>query len=184
MTSGWHVGITVGLASGAALGVAGVGCTMLADDAAPEDTGVFEGEEARRPTCDACVASRCTAAMALCAMKEGCLAVRACTKAPGCNATCRTSCACSASSADGGLSAEILYRCLRGVHRRGRARRGASVQHSSNPSTPARVARASRTAEPSTRPGRSRLESSRPAFVQAAWRRVSQRIDERTRRRA
>jgi hypothetical protein len=41
MTSGWHVGITVGLASGAALGVAGVGCTMLADDAAPEDTGVF-----------------------------------------------------------------------------------------------------------------------------------------------
>lgn len=109
MTSGWHLGITVGLASGAALGVAGVGCTV-ADDAAPEDAGVFEGKEASTPTCDACLASRCTAAMALCATDEGCLAVRACAETAGCDATCRTSCACSASSADGGVSAESLYR--------------------------------------------------------------------------
>ena len=110
MTSGWHLGITVGLASGAALGAAGVGCTVTASDAAAEDAGVFEGAEASAPTCDACLASRCTAVMALCETDEGFLAVRACTESAGCDATCKTACACSASSTDGGLPAEILYR--------------------------------------------------------------------------
>lgn len=103
-----------------AIGGAGLyagGCTVLTNDAPPDDAGVFEGGDANAAaqTCSACVVDQCTSAMALCLSDDACNAIRAC--ASSCSdidaaTTCRTTCACAAKTTDGGISAESRFRAF------------------------------------------------------------------------
>jgi len=108
----------------AALGAATVainagGCTVLTNDALPDDAGVFEGggdANIGAQACSGCIVDQCTAAFTLCLTNEGCNDIRLC--ATGCAAgdeSCKTACACqsSAANADGGtLVAEARYRAF------------------------------------------------------------------------
>lgn len=97
--------ITGALALGAASMVAGAGCTVLTNDAPPDDAGLYEGGDVQVASCPSCVASECTAASALCLTNEGCLAVRDCAKAGDAGCGCGT-------NEDGGTRARDLYRAF------------------------------------------------------------------------
>ena len=89
----------------------GSGCTVLTNDALPDDAGVFEAGEASVSTCNACVADECTAAWAMCLTNESCIGIRTCASGAECGAGCKTACACTATS-DAGLAPESLYRAF------------------------------------------------------------------------
>jgi hypothetical protein len=82
------IGGTLALASG---------CTVLTNDAPPDDAGLFEGGDARTSSCDVCLSAYCAAPQALCLTNAACVGVLA---APDS--------ACSAEH-DGGVSPERLY---------------------------------------------------------------------------
>jgi hypothetical protein len=82
------IGGTLALASG---------CTVLTNDAPPDDAGLFEGGDALTSSCDVCLSAYCTAPQALCLTNAACVGVLA---APDS--------ACSAEG-DGGVSPERLY---------------------------------------------------------------------------
>lgn len=100
----WQIAImaTLGcgsLAFGGALLIGGSGCTVLTNDALPDDAGVFEGGEAGGDSCTACNANACVATWALCLTSGDCLAVRACASSPSADPT---TCACNAAATDAG----------------------------------------------------------------------------------
>jgi hypothetical protein len=98
------------LAGLAALG-AQQGCTVLTNDAPPDDAGVFEGGEAdgAAAVCGACVVQQCAGPLAACLTDDACVEVSLCAKG-GAGAT---ACACGAGTdggADGGPSAAAAFR--------------------------------------------------------------------------
>ena len=102
------VTVTGLVAFGASAIVVGSGCTVLTNDALPDDAGVFEGgdSDVDTTTCSTCVANECTAPWALCLTNDSCIEVRACAAEGD-----ATSCACDPSS-DGGATGGNLYRAF------------------------------------------------------------------------
>ncbi len=84
------------------------GCTVLTNDAPPDDAGLFEGGDAKTSSCDVCLSFYCAAPQALCLTDPACTGVLACATASSCDTTCQTGCACTATS-DGGPSPDRLY---------------------------------------------------------------------------
>lgn len=82
------IGGTLALASG---------CTVLTNDAPPDDAGLFEGGDAHTASCDICISAYCAAPQALCLTNAACVGVLIAPES-----------ACSATS-DGGVSPERLY---------------------------------------------------------------------------
>lgn len=88
---------------GALVLVAGEGCTVLTNDALPDDAGIFEGGDASSPffQCQTCLTAACLAPASLCLTSDTCTSVQSCGDDAGC--------ACGA-PADGGPSPDRLYR--------------------------------------------------------------------------
>lgn len=88
------------------------GCTVLTNDALPDDAGLFEAGDAAVEPCSVCLALQCRAPQALCLTNEACASVLTCGGDPDAGADAaaasRSACACSA-NADGGGSLERLY---------------------------------------------------------------------------
>lgn len=108
-----HLALVAVVASAAAglVLVIGSGCTVLTNDALPDDAGVFEGgDAARTATCASCLSAACTAAQAMCLTSAGCIGVIECASPTICDTTCKTACGCNATgTADAGPSAERLH---------------------------------------------------------------------------
>lgn len=92
------------LAGLAALG-AQQGCTVLTNDAPPDDAGVFEGGDAdgSAAVCGACVVQQCAGPLSVCLTDDACVEASLCAK----GSAGATACVCGASpdgGADGGAS--------------------------------------------------------------------------------
>lgn len=109
--SSWHqlgfATVAGAFALGSVATLAESGCTVLTNDAPPDDAGVFEGGDAIAPACSTCVVSECTAAWALCLTDESCRSVRSCATNEFCESNCAQSCTCGA---DAGVA--NLYRAF------------------------------------------------------------------------
>lgn len=93
--------LVVASAIGGTLAVAS-GCTVLTNDALPDDAGLFEGGDAQQASnCDVCLSFYCAPTQALCLTNGECSDVLACP-------TDKATCACAA-GADSGATAERLY---------------------------------------------------------------------------
>lgn len=92
--------VAASLLGGLAL-VAGEGCTVLTNDALPDDAGIFEGGDATAEgACNTCLAAACLGPAALCLTSDACAGVVDCNGDAGC--------VCAASN-DGGPSPDRLH---------------------------------------------------------------------------
>lgn len=95
--------------------LAASGCTVLTNDALPDDAGTFEaGGDASANDCSSCVTQECTGAWAVCLTDSRCVALRSCDNPLGESGGARAQCFCdtadaSASSADGGPDPLAAY---------------------------------------------------------------------------
>ena len=113
--------LSVALAAGAAMLVASAlglgleGCTVLTNDALPDDAGTFEaGDGGGSTACASCVTQECTGAWAVCLTDSRCVALRACNNPFGESQGARDKCFCdtadaSASTPDGGADPLAAY---------------------------------------------------------------------------
>lgn len=94
----------VASAIGGTLAIAS-GCTVLTNDALPDDAGLFEGGEggdaSSASACNVCLSAACAAPQALCLTNGECSDILACPAD-------KAACACAA-TADGGGTPERLY---------------------------------------------------------------------------
>lgn len=85
------------------------GCTILSNDALPDDAGA-DGPEAGGTSCNACVASDCAGPWAVCLLDGTCRGLHACGTASAPGSSARLACTCSvdgdASAEDAGADAE------------------------------------------------------------------------------
>jgi hypothetical protein len=75
------------------LSILAPGCTVLTNDALPDDAGPYEGgADARSTACTSCVANQCLGTWAVCLTEPGCQALRNCnnpfTESQGARAAC------------------------------------------------------------------------------------------------
>ena len=121
------------------------GCTVLTNDALPDDAGTFEGGGDAGPStaCTSCVTQECTGAWAVCLTDSRCVALRGCNNPFGESQGARDQCFCdnadaSAPTPDGGADPLAAY---------ARVRRPATTlaRAASAPPTARRRARAART---------------------------------------
>jgi hypothetical protein len=54
------------------------GCTVLTNDALPDDAGIFEGGDGKAPSCALCLSTNCAAPQALCLTNASCAAILTC----------------------------------------------------------------------------------------------------------
>ena len=87
------------------------GCTVLTNDALPDDAGKFEaGGDASSSACSSCVAVECTAPWAVCLTDSRCVALRGCSTPFSESAVGRQQCFCDIADAststptDGGVA--------------------------------------------------------------------------------
>jgi hypothetical protein len=106
--------ISVGAAG--ALAVGAPGCTVLTNDALPDDAGTFEGGGDAGPStaCTSCVTQECTGAWAVCLTDSRCVALRGCNNPFGESQGARDQCFCdnadaSAAPPDGGADPLAAY---------------------------------------------------------------------------
>ena len=91
------------------------GCTVLTNDALPDDAGTFEaGGDAASTACTSCVTQECTGAWAVCLTDSRCVALRGCNNPFGESQAARDQCFCdsadaSAEAADGGADPLAAY---------------------------------------------------------------------------
>ena len=92
------------------------GCTVLTNDALPDDAGTFEGGGDSGPSsaCTSCVTQECTGAWSVCLTDSRCVALRACDNPLGESEAARNQCFCggadaSASTPDGGADPLAAY---------------------------------------------------------------------------
>jgi hypothetical protein len=79
-------------------------CTVLTNDALPDDAGKFDGSaEASSASCGSCVAQSCTGAWAVCLTDATCRALHQCSSATACGPSCKEACF---GSGDGGGSGD------------------------------------------------------------------------------
>ena len=103
------------LSAAGALGVGLEGCTVLTNDALPDDAGTFEaGDGGTSTACTSCVTQECTGAWAVCLTDSRCVALRACNKSLGESQGAREACFCDtadagASTPDGGTDPLAAY---------------------------------------------------------------------------
>ena len=99
------------LAVACAAVVAAPGCTVLTNDALPDDAGAFEGSaaDATPAACGTCVAQECIGPWTVCLGDERCQKLRQCATPFGESKGARDQCFCAGSVApDGGLSVDPL----------------------------------------------------------------------------
>ena len=91
----------------AALAVGTPGCTVLTNDALPDDAGTFEagGDAGRSTACTSCVTQECTGAWSVCLTDSHCVALRGCATPFSESAAGRQQCFCDASPGSRGADA-------------------------------------------------------------------------------
>jgi hypothetical protein len=107
----------IALAMAAAVAVVAPGCTVLTNDALPDDAGTFEGGgggDAAPSACTTCVAQECTGAWSVCLTDSRCFALRHCDNPFSESASGREQCFCdtaaaSAATTDGGADPLSAY---------------------------------------------------------------------------
>lgn len=99
-------GSAAALAAGALATSAVVpGCTVLTNDALPDDAGLFEGGgDASSTACTSCVTQECTGPWAVCLTDSRCVALRGCNNPFGESQSAREKCFCDSADAGGPAS--------------------------------------------------------------------------------
>ena len=99
-----------------ALGMGMEGCTVLTNDALPDDAGTFEagGDAGPSTACTSCVTQECTGAWAVCLTDSRCVALRGCNDPFGESQGARNQCFCdtadaAAATPDGGADPLAAY---------------------------------------------------------------------------
>jgi hypothetical protein len=89
------------LSVGALISGVGIpGCTVLTNDAPPDDAGKFEGGgDASSTACTSCVAQECTGTWAVCLTDSRCIALRGCNNPFGESKAARDQCFCASADA-------------------------------------------------------------------------------------
>lgn len=92
------------------------GCTVLTNDALPDDAGLFDGSaDAASTACTSCIAQECTGPWAVCLTDSRCVALRACNNNPLSESRgSREACFCDSADAggpapDGGADSLAAY---------------------------------------------------------------------------
>lgn len=89
------------------------GCTVLTNDALPDDAGPESGVDGSAPSCGLCLEVECSGPWSVCLLDGTCQAMHACATAPGCGDTCKSSCVCEGppdgGAPDGGPAALRAY---------------------------------------------------------------------------
>ncbi|MDB4998304.1 MAG: hypothetical protein JWM74_5736 [Myxococcaceae bacterium] len=106
----------IAIAMGAVAAVVAPGCTVLTNDALPDDAATFEGGDGAAPSaaCTSCVAQECTGAWSVCLTDSRCVALRGCNTPLGESQAAREQCFCdsadaSAATPDGGADPLAAY---------------------------------------------------------------------------
>jgi hypothetical protein len=103
MSSRFQIGVfalATAAIGGVGVGMAQSGCTVLTNDAPPDDATFEGGNEASVPACNDCVAQQCLGQWSVCFSDEGCRSIRACAAGGGDKVTC--ACSSTATAQDGG----------------------------------------------------------------------------------
>lgn len=112
-------GTAASIAAGAlATSAVAPGCTVLTNDALPDDAGLFEGGgDASSTACTSCVTQECTGPWAVCLTDSRCVALRACNNPFGESQSAREQCFCDTArgasppgpATDGGANTLAAY---------------------------------------------------------------------------
>lgn len=91
------------------------GCTVLTNDALPDDAGLFDGSaDAASTACTSCIAQECTGPWAVCLTDSRCVALRGCNNPFSESQASREACFCDTADAggpatDGGADSLAAY---------------------------------------------------------------------------